>query len=106
MFNSKKTLRLGQWKGRRRSSRLDERVLRRLRRPSVLVRVGVAGMATLAVTMLAVWSGPPFPYRVGAVYSHDVRARVNFDIVNHVELVHEGPVEEEETAHFVDRPVV
>ena len=105
MFHSKKLFRLGGWKGRRRSSRFDEPMLRRLGKPSVLARVGVAGLTALAVTLLAVWWGPPFPYRTGEVYSHDLRARIEFAIVNHVELVHDGPVDQE-TARFVERPVV
>src|SRR5262249_4963793 len=87
MFPAKKAFRLGQWDGRRRSSRQAEPLLRRLGQPAVLVRLGVAWLTATAVTILAVAWGPPFPYRVGEIYPHDLRARVDFEIVNPVELV-------------------
>ncbi len=115
MFPTKKVLRLGHWDGRRRSSRHEEPLFRRLVQPAVLLRVGVAWLTTLAVTALAVAWGPPFPYRVGETYPHDLRARVDFEMVNQVELVNLGepirPVNGEtgpihETAKQADRPVL
>jgi putative nucleotidyltransferase with HDIG domain len=116
MFPSKKTPRLGQWDGRRRSSRYDEPLLRRLGQPAVLARLGVAWLTTIAVTFVAVSWGPPFPYRIGEIHSHDLRARVDFEIVNQVEFVnlHEPerrppPGEHDpirETAQHTDRPVL
>src|SRR5262245_41065892 len=87
MFPSKKTPRLGQWDGRRRSSRQEEPLLRRLGQPAVLVRLGVAWLTAVAVTVLAISWGPPFPYRIGEIYPYDMRARVDFEIVNQVELI-------------------
>ncbi len=93
MFANKKSLRLGQWDGRKRSSRQSEPILRRISHPAVLARLGIACLTTAAVTALAVLWGPPFPYRVGETYAHDLRARVDFEIVNPVELnnLHEAP---------------
>ena len=90
MFPSKKTPRLGQWNGRRRSSRQDEPLLRRLSQPVVLARIGIAWLTTMAATLMAVGWGAPFPYRVGEIYPHDLRARVDFAMVNQVELVNQG----------------
>ncbi len=87
MFPTKKDPRLGQWDGRRRSSRHEEPLLRRLAQPGVLVRLGVAWLTTMAVTLLAAHWGPPFPFRVGESYSYDLRARLDFDMVNQVEPV-------------------
>src|SRR5437660_11423256 len=87
MFPMKKPPRLGQWDGRRRSSRQEEPLWRRLGQPAVLVRLGVAWLTAVAVTVLAVSWGPPFPYRIGEIYPHDMRARVDFEIVNQVELI-------------------
>ncbi len=78
--------RLGQWNGRRRSTRLDEPLLQLLTQPAALVRLGVAWFTTLVATVLAIWWGPPFAYRLGEIHPHDVRARVDFEIVNQVEL--------------------
>src|SRR5262245_30079904 len=91
--------------GRRRSSRFDDSLVRRLGRPSALGRLGVAGLTTLAVTVLAVWWGPPLPYRVGEIYPHDLRARVDFEVLNQVELFHDG-VPDQEIAHTAERPVL
>jgi hypothetical protein len=79
---SKKLSRIGTWDGRKRSSRSEEPVLPHLLRRSVLVRLGVVLVTTVIVTLLAVWSGPPFPYRVGEVYPNDLRVRVYFELVN------------------------
>jgi putative nucleotidyltransferase with HDIG domain len=116
MFPTKKLPRLGQWDGRRRSSRHEEPLLRRLGQPAVLLRLGVAWLTTVAVTALAALSGPPFPYRVGEIYPHDLRARVDFEMINQVELVNlfepgrpkttgeADPIHE--TARQADRPVL
>lgn len=111
MFPIKKFPRLGQWDGRKRSSRQEEPMLRRLGQPAVLLRLSVAWLTTIAVTALAINWGPPFPYRVGEIYPHDLRARVDFEVVNQVELVnlHEPvPAENDpihETATRSDQPV-
>ena len=111
MFPIKKLPRLGQWDGRRRSSRQEEPLLRRLAQPAVLARLSIAWLTTIVVTALAIAWGPPFAYRVGEIYPHDLRARVDFEVVNQVELVnlHEPPPGEHdpirETAKRSDQPV-
>src|SRR5262245_6967511 len=79
--------RLGQWNGRTRSSRCDEPILPRLCRRPVLLRLAAVWLTTLAVTAIAYAWGPPLPYRVGETCPHDLRVRVDFEIVNPVELV-------------------
>src|SRR5438105_7259684 len=115
MFPTKKMPRLGQWDGRRRSSRHEEPLLRRLGQPAVVARLAVAWLTTMAVTCLAVGWGPPFPFRAGEIYPYDLRARVDFEIVNQVELVNlrepqrQQPGEQDpirETAQHADRPVL
>ncbi|MFO0965219.1 MAG: HDIG domain-containing protein [Gemmataceae bacterium] len=91
--------RLNQWTGRRRSSRHEEPILRQLSQRTVLTRLSVVGAATLLVTFLAIWWGPPLPYRVGEIYDHDLRARVDFELVNEVERANQN----EAPSH---RPVV
>jgi putative nucleotidyltransferase with HDIG domain len=77
---SKKPTRLGQWDGRRRSSRSDDPVLAHLMRRSVLLRLGAVLVTALTVTVLAYnWGGPP-PFRLGEVRPFDLRARVYFDM--------------------------
>jgi cyclic-di-AMP phosphodiesterase PgpH len=83
----KKHPRLGQWNGRTRSSRSEEPILPRLCRRPVLLRLAVVWLTTLAVTAIAYAWGPPLPYRVGETCPHDLRVRVDFEIVNPVELV-------------------
>ncbi len=79
----KKLARLGQWKGRKRSTR-QEPFFRRLGQRRVLLRIGVVWLTTTVVTVLATWWGEPMSYRRGAIYRHDFRARVDFEIVNHI----------------------
>src|SRR5262249_9023454 len=74
--------RIGQWDGRKRSSRSEEPVLPYLFRPSVLLRLGVVLVTTVGVTLLAMAAGPPLPYRVGEAYPNDLRVRVYFELVN------------------------
>src|SRR5262245_49564363 len=93
--------RLQQWNGRTRSSRHDEPMLRRLTQKPVLARLAIVWTTTLLVTLLGVAWGPPFPYRVGEVYGYDLRARVDFEVVNEVELVNQQPGE-----HGAQRPPV
>lgn len=86
MFSpSKNNPRLNQWNGRRRSSRQDEPLLRRLTQRRVLLRLAVVLATTFLVTFLAILWGPPFPYREGEVYDHDLRARLDFQVINEVE---------------------
>jgi putative nucleotidyltransferase with HDIG domain len=104
--------RLGQWNGRRRSSRGNEPVLPRFWERSVLTRLAVAWLTTMAVTLVAYSWGLPFPYRIGQTLPHDFRVRVDFEVVNHVALVNQEPNPKGfqdpvlEKAQFTDRPVV
>jgi cyclic-di-AMP phosphodiesterase PgpH len=82
----KKLPRLLQWNGRKRSTRHDEPIWRRLGKRRVMLRLAVVWLTTLTVTVLAIWWGPPSPYRLGEIYAHDVRARVDFKIDNHIDL--------------------
>jgi cyclic-di-AMP phosphodiesterase PgpH len=87
----KKLPRLLQWNGRTRSSRHDEPLVRQLAHKRTIVRLGAVWLTTLLVTALAVWWGAPMRYRAGEVYPYDLRARVDFTILNHVELVNQNP---------------
>jgi putative nucleotidyltransferase with HDIG domain len=119
----KKPSRLGQWKGRRHSSRNDEPVWPFLRRRPVLLRLALVALATIAVTGIAYRWGPPMPVRVGEVYPYDLRVRVDFELVNDLELVNDAgqapppaaPISPasgtdksvvREKAYFADRPVL
>ncbi len=79
---SKKPSRLGQWDGRRRSSRSDVPVLAQLARRSVLLRLGAVLVTALSVTCLAYNWGGPQALRPGEVRPFDLRARVYFDMVD------------------------
>jgi putative nucleotidyltransferase with HDIG domain len=78
----KKSSRLGQWNGRRRSSRSEIPVLRRLWHKAALVRLALVLGTALAVTILANAWGPRLPYHVGEVYPQDLRVRIGFELVN------------------------
>jgi putative nucleotidyltransferase with HDIG domain len=79
---SKKPTRLGQWDGRRRSSRSDVPALAQLVRRTVLLRLGAVLVTALGVTYLAYSWGGPQALRTGEVRSFDLRARVYFDMVD------------------------
>jgi putative nucleotidyltransferase with HDIG domain len=79
----KKLARLGQWNGRKRSTR-QEPFFRRLGQRRVLLRIGVVWLTMALVTAAATWWGEPMTYRVGAIYRYDFRARVDFPVVNHI----------------------
>src|SRR5262245_45427740 len=81
----KSMTRLGQWRGRRRSTR-DEPALPRFLHRRMLTRAGAVLATTLAVTLLASWGTPPLPYRLGEIYPYDLRVRVDFEVVNRVGL--------------------
>jgi cyclic-di-AMP phosphodiesterase PgpH len=87
MFGAiRKHPRLGQWTGRRRSSRGQESMLPLLWHKAVLLRLAVVWLTAIALTALAYAWGPPFPYRLGESYPFDLRVRVDFEIVNPVAL--------------------
>src|SRR5262249_1583610 len=103
MFGSfRKHPRLGQWNGRRRSSRGEEPRLPRLWARRVLLRLAVVGLTALAVTALACRRGPPFPYRLHEAYPYDLRVRVEFQVVNPVALASRG----EGDVRGAEQPVV
>jgi putative nucleotidyltransferase with HDIG domain len=87
---NKKQPRLGHWNGRRRSSRSDEPMLPHLWRRPVMLRLAVVLVTAVLVTLMAYSWGPPLPYRVGEVYPFDLRVRVDFERVNHVQLVNQA----------------
>src|SRR5205807_5409712 len=78
----KKHSRLGQWNGRRRSSRSSEPVFTRLWQRPVLLRLATVLSTMVLVTLLAYRWGTPSPYRVGQVFPRDVRSRVSFEVSN------------------------
>jgi putative nucleotidyltransferase with HDIG domain len=83
MFGSpKKPSRIGQWNGRRRSSRSEEPVLPRLWQRPVLLRLGAVLVTALTVTLMAYVWGPTHSWRVGEAAPHELRARVYFEVPN------------------------
>jgi putative nucleotidyltransferase with HDIG domain len=78
----KKQPRLGQWDGRRHSSRSERPVLLALGRRPVLLRLTAVLLSVAAATFLAYFWAPPLPYRVGEVCAGDLRSRVAFEVVN------------------------
>jgi putative nucleotidyltransferase with HDIG domain len=93
MFGSfRKHPRLGQWDGRRRSSRGEQPILPRIFHRPVLVRLAVVWFTAGLVAALALWTGPPFPYRLYESYPYDLRARVDFEVLNPIALVNRGGV--------------
>src|SRR6516225_12409592 len=86
----KKLARLGQWNGRKRSTR-QEPFFRRLGQRRVMLRIGVVWLTMAMVTVAATWWGEPMTYRLGAIYRYDFRARVNFEILNHIASADPGP---------------
>jgi putative nucleotidyltransferase with HDIG domain len=78
----KKQLRLGQWDGRRHSSRSDHLVLPQVWQRPVLPRFGAVLVTVVLATVLAFTWGPPLPYRVGEVCPGDLRARISFEVIN------------------------
>ena len=90
-------------------------MLRRLCRARVLMRLAVVLATTVVVTLLAIWWGPPMPYRVGEIHPHELRARVDFEVINHIELANlekslgitkKIPADKAEAVPSPDRPVI
>jgi putative nucleotidyltransferase with HDIG domain len=92
-------------------------MLARLWRRPVLLRLAVVLSTTIAVTAMVHAWGPLLSYRLGEISPHDLRVRVDFAVVNQVELVNQaesqrareggyssGPAEEK--ARNAERPVV
>jgi putative nucleotidyltransferase with HDIG domain len=78
----KKFSRLGQWNGRRRSSRSDDLVWPHLLQRSVWLRLGAVLATALTVALMAYTWGPPQSFRIGEIWPHDLRARVYFEIID------------------------
>src|SRR3954454_21464468 len=109
MFGAVKKLpRLGQWNGRKRSTR-QEPFFRRLGQRRVLLRIAVVWLTTILVTCLAIWWGEPMPYRLGEIYRHDIDARIDFEVINHVAQVKDAVTPDgkpREPATYTDNLVV
>jgi putative nucleotidyltransferase with HDIG domain len=56
-----------------------------------MLRIGVVWLTMAMVTVAATWWGEPMTYRLGAIYRYDFRARVNFEILNHIASADPGP---------------
>src|ERR1700722_7154888 len=85
MFATSKKWRIGQWNGRRRSSRSDEPVLPHLWQRPVLLRLGAVLLTAVFMRVGAYHWGPSQSIRVGQSSMHELRARVYFEVVNEVE---------------------
>jgi putative nucleotidyltransferase with HDIG domain len=106
----KKSSRLSQWNGRRRSSRSDDPVLPHLFRRAVLLRLTVVLASVLGATYLAHDWGGLMSYRVGEVRPYDLRARVYFEVVDEEETARKRdeavqalPVEQQRDRKICDR---
>ena len=83
MFGTnRKSPRLAQWDGRTRSSRSDAIDWRCLRCRGVITRLIMVAAACAMLAWLVIGDGPPFPYRPGQTVPRDVRARVEFEILD------------------------
>ena len=116
MFGSpRRSPRLAEWDGRRRSSHSDALFdWASLRRRAVVVRLAVVAVAAILVTVVLIGDGPPLPYRTGQCVPRDLRARVAFDVVNEAETAkaaeeHAPPVVEKFPAGLLlqsrDKPI-
>ncbi|MFO0863983.1 MAG: HDIG domain-containing protein [Gemmataceae bacterium] len=86
MFRWIKDGRLGPWKDRLRKERQEDAPWRRLLADrDQLARLGLTALTVLGCALLAVWWGPPMTFRVGEVLPRDLRARVDFEVVNQLE---------------------
>lgn len=63
--------------------------MRQIAHKRALARLAIVWITTIAVTALAIWWGVPQRYRIGEVYPYDLRARVEFTVINHVELINQ-----------------
>jgi cyclic-di-AMP phosphodiesterase PgpH len=91
----RKPSRLENWDGRKHSSRSEPTVLPITWNRNLILRILIISFTVFGVVSLLYLRGPAFPYRMGAVLSHDVRTRVDFQVVN--ELLANSPKNEEST---------
>ncbi len=101
---NRRSPRLAQWDGRRRSSRSDAVDWRTLLRRAVLARLAVVVAACVALALLVAGDGPPLPYRVGQTVPRDARARVEFDLVDDPETTQAQDDAERRTPTSGDPP--
>ncbi|MBY0232360.1 MAG: HDIG domain-containing protein [Gemmataceae bacterium] len=80
--NHRKPSRVGQWDGRRRSSRSEEPLLPQLGELPVQQRLLCVLATAVGVTLLASLWGPAQPHRVGQAHPHDIRARAYFEVAD------------------------
>jgi len=86
MFGNKKRSRLEVWKQQTRLERLGSPDERLARLQGLLIRLGIAFVTVLIVSLIANaggghW-GPPFAFREGEVYPRDIRVKVDFTVVD------------------------
>jgi putative nucleotidyltransferase with HDIG domain len=81
---AKKPARLGQWDGRRRSSRGEPPLWSSLAGGAVRLRLAVASLTVLAATLLAAFAGPSLHpgLHQGRVCRYDLRGRAPFEVVH------------------------
>jgi cyclic-di-AMP phosphodiesterase PgpH len=99
----KKPARIGQWDGRRRSSRSDEPFWSRLLRRHVLLRLAAVLVTALSATFLAFYWGTSASYRVGETAPNDLRARVYFEVERLPPQTHSGEVDAPPSAPLLER---
>ncbi len=80
--SAKKQQRLGQWDGRRHSSRHGAPLWARLTQPSVLLRLFPVLVTVLLATLLVYASRPSLPYRFGETCERDIRSRLFFEVID------------------------
>ncbi len=73
-----------------RTSSLDTGNTRLAPCSAAMTRIAIVAVTTICVAIMAVIWGFPIPYRLGESYPYDIRARVEFTIVNHVELINQN----------------
>lgn len=81
--------RLEAWDGRKHSTRDSVQLLPRSWNRAVAARLLLVLFTAGLLTTLLHLNGPPFPYRYGAISTHDVRARVAFEVPNQAYAAHQ-----------------
>ncbi len=81
----KKLSRLLSWNGRRRSSRLEDPMLLHLWQRPVLLRLGAVLLVAISMSFFAYRWGPTLSHRIGQSPAHDLRARIDFEVIDHIQ---------------------